>query len=388
MINIDERCTGCGACYNACPKKCISMKPNNEGFLYPEINIDECIKCRKCTNVCPIEKKVEKKSFEIKVFAALTKNYDILLKSSSGGIFTVIANLIIENNGVVFGSIFDKDMQVEHIGINNKEQLKLLQGSKYVQSNTKNTFKDVEKFLKEGTKVLYSGTPCQIDGLKKYLRKEYENLITIDLICHGVPSQLFFDKYINYLEIKNKSKIDEIKFRNKKSNTASLYPYMLTYKTNSKKISIKNPYLDPFYYAFHKGMNLRESCYKCKYTNLNRVGDITLGDYWGVKEFHPNIENINGVSLMLINSSKGEKVFNKIKNEIIYEKSKLEFVACKNKCLSKPSERSIIRNYIYKELNQKGFKGIIKRYLRPKKYIILKFKRFIKDRNNKERFFY
>lgn len=374
MICDSELCTGCGACYNICPKEAINMQENEEGFLYPKIDEKKCVNCNLCEKTCPVSRKENLSNIKSEVYAAINKDGNILMKSSSGGLFSVLAEETINKGGYVYGSIFDEQLNVIHTCVNSKKKLEKLRGSKYVQSNVGDTFKTVKKQLESGQKVLYSGTPCQIAGLKAYLNKEYENLITVDLICHGVPSQKFFNKYIKH--ISKGKEIKAFKFRNKDKNDCNIM--ILSYQIGKKKKEIRNPQLDPYYNAFLSQKNYRESCYQCKYANLNRVGDFTLGDFWGVEKYHKKFNNDYGVSVILINTKKAKYFFEEnIKNRIIYEKTNIEYVKVKNQNLNAPSQRPQERDNIYTDLNKYGFKYITKKYLRPKNYIIIKLKSFI-----------
>ena len=280
-----KNCTGCSACLQKCPKQCISMIANEEGFLYPVIDEKKCINCGLCTKVCPQLKKIKEESTEYpKAYAMRNKNTEELKQSSSGGIFKVLANYVLENDGVVFGVAYDENLNVNHIKVKDKEKLKLLQGSKYVQSNINNTYKEAEKELKKNKIVLFSGTPCQIAGLNSFLMKYYDNLITCDLVCHGVPSQKLFKKYIEFLSEKFKSKVVKYNFRSKNKKGWGLVSQV---ETKDGKIRFVEPDFDPYYSNFLSSNTYRESCYKCYYSNCNRVSNITLADYWGINRIHP-----------------------------------------------------------------------------------------------------
>lgn len=213
----DSQCYGCRACEQICPKSAITINPNEEGFLYPVLEETRCVKCGLCQKVCPFDSKLEKHSEEIRVFAAQYKNKSSLRTCSSGGIFTAIANYVLENGGEVAGCIYDENFIAVHILTDNPTIVEKMKGSKYVQSDTTHICLEIQGKLKAGKLVLFSGTPCQVDGLKQFLQKSYDNLITVDLICHGVPSPLFFEKYIKYIERK-KGKITDIRFRDKERN--------------------------------------------------------------------------------------------------------------------------------------------------------------------------
>lgn len=376
-------CCGCGACFQKCPQKAILMKENEEGFLYPIIDKEKCINCGLCEKICPQFKKVPKKEIP-QAYAVRNKNLEELKNSSSGGFFIILANYVIENNGVVFGAAYDENLNVNHIKIKDKENLKLLQGSKYVQSNINNTYKEAEKELKENKMVLFSGTPCQIAGLNSYLVKDYDNLITCDLVCHGVPSQKLFKKYIEFLSEKFKSKIVLFNYRNKEKQGWDYFS-KIKIKTIDKKVRYLEPDFDPYYFNFLSGTISRECCYRCHYSTFDRVANITLGDYWGIHKIHPKFYSPNGNSLILINDNKGQDIFDKVKDKIELLKSDIEKAAKYNKNLEKPIIRKNIRDTIYyvdKESSKNYIKNNLKVRFNLKKIIKLiiptKIKRIIK----------
>lgn len=342
-------CCGCSSCIQKCPKNAIEMQANEEGFLYPKIDKKKCINCEICIKACPQLKKMKlTNTVYPKSYAMYNKNYNEQLKSSSGGIFSAISNYVLENNGVVFGAAFDSSLQVKHIKVDNKENLDLLRTSKYVQSNINGTYKDAENELKNNRFVFFTGTPCQIAGLNTYLAKKYENLITADFVCHGVPSQKLFDKYIEYLSNKYHSKVTKYNFRNKEKKGWALVSKI---ETESGKIKYIEPGLDPYYSNFLRGTTYRESCYSCRYTNCNRISDITLADYFAITKIHADFYNENGVSLILINNEKGMKIINKISKNIEFIETDLEFAANNNENLLRPSKRLKERDNIYDEIN-------------------------------------
>ena len=235
-------------------------------------------------------------------------------------------------------------------------------------------FREVKEELKKGRYVLYSGTPCQIAGLKNSIEDKYlEKLITIDLICHGVPSQYFFDQYIKY--ISNKKDIKDFKFRHKIKNDNNCL--ILHYKKGNRKVNIKNPMIDPYYYAFLNGYIYRECCYNCKYANDKRVGDITIGDFWGVEKYYKEFKDIPGVSVVIINTEKGKKLIEKISNNFILKECNIDYVKKHNNNLVKPTERLDIRDKIFIDLDKYGFKYIANKYCTPKNKNILKIKSYI-----------
>lgn len=359
-----KECCGCSACMQKCPTKAISMVEDKEGFLYPVIDKNRCIKCGLCVNICPqlSYKQVENEGFP-KAYACYNKNTDALSKSSSGGIFSVIADCVLNKNGVVVGAAFDENLILHHIAINSKEDLYKLRGSKYLQSDINEMYKKTEEELKNNKTVLFTGTPCQIAGLKTYLIKDYDNLITADLVCHGVPSQKIFSKYVEYLENKYKSKIKSFNFRSKEKRGWGLTARI---KTENGKIIDKNSSFDPYYNAFLQCETYRESCYQCKYTSYYRASDITMADYWGILSVHPEFYSEKGVSLILINTEKGKRIFDIISDRINYIKTDIDKASQKNMNLRHPSNRPDKRNYVYKNIDEKSCNKFVKENLKIK----------------------
>ena len=354
MKNIDEmdkkKCCGCRACEQVCPKHAIKMIENEEGFFEPRIDKALCVDCGLCIKKCAQCNDIGnyRKMNQSKVFAAKNKNKEEQSQSSSGGVFSVIANYIIENNGIVYGCVFNEHMEAEHIGIENKEDLVKLRGSKYVQSNTQCTYSEVKKYLENGSYVLYSGTPCQIAGLRLFLGEEYGNLITIDLLCHGVPSEKIFKKYLKWLEQKNNSKVKEYFFRNKQKTTWGLtYKPRVLFEKGTKLLSGNT---DPYIKAFLKGTILRESCYNCKYTSFERVGDITLGDFWGIENEYPKFWDSKGVSFIKLNTNKSLELFDKIKSQIEYIEVNYEAVLKYANPMKESTKRMDSRDLLSKKL--------------------------------------
>lgn len=310
-------CCGCGACMNICPRKAISMTEDECGFVYPEIDAELCIRCGKCKKVCAFQN-TEETNYPLRTIAAVSKNKEQASNSASGGIFAAIAELFIKNNGVVYGAAFDEAWNVSHREISKVDEIHVLQGSKYVQSNIGLTYTQAKEKLENGNKVLFSGTPCQIAGLKKYLGKNYENLLTIDIVCHGVPSGKIFQSYIKYLENKENGTLKYFTFRDKTIGWG--INGCAKFETRSGKIKEKRLWqsASSYLYYFVKGWIYRENCYCCKYAGKNRPGDITLGDYWGIEKEHPEYlkssgwDENNGISVVIANSENGEKYLHQI----------------------------------------------------------------------------
>lgn len=364
-----DNCTGCRMCEQICPAKAIHIQENKEGFIEPVVDNKICTNCGLCSSRCPQLNDVSSKRLKkIEAFAAKNIDKQEQIQSSSGGIFSVIANYVLENNGIVYGAAYNSNLEVEHIGIENKSELFKLRGSKYVQSNTKNTFTDVKKNLENDRLVLYTGTPCQIAGLKNFLGKEYENLILVDLVCHGVPSPKLFKKYVNWLEQKNKSKVKSYQFRNKKKFAWGSYGAEITFENNKIKY-IAAP-LDSYYKSFLEAKTFRNVCYKCKYATTNRLGDITLMDYWGIENQYPNFVDSKGVSAILVNTNKGKQIVKKLNKKMYLLKTTVMNVAKENRNLNSPSDRSKIRADVYKNIENLDYQKYAGKNLKFEKRII------------------
>ena len=356
-----KSCCGCEACANICPKQAITMEPDRYGFVYPVINNNLCIDCRLCKKVCAFQNIPVTSDVPMAVYAAVNRNKQIIKNSSSGGIFGALASIVLEKNGIVFGCAWNHDMNPEHICIDKLSDLSKLQGSKYVQSRINNTYIKVQEQLRNEKYVLFTGTPCQVAALKSFLGKDYDNLITADLICHGVPSQAFFNDYINHLEAKYNGKCIDINFRDK-SNGWSLM-VKLTYIKNSKKYEKKIPNSASYYYNyFLNGYIYRDSCYNCKYAGGTRQGDFTMGDYWGIEKHHPDIITKYGVSALLINNKKGMELCDKLMEYLELTPSTFEQVRENNGQLCQPIPMSSKREEILEIWINGGAEALARRF--------------------------
>lgn len=375
MINIDNKshCCGCEACKQVCPKACISMHKDNEGFLYPEINISECIRCNLCEKVCPFHNKIQER-IPLNVYAAKNNNEEMRLKSSSGGIFTPIAESIISKGGIVFGAAFDENWNVYHTYTDTIEGLSKFRGSKYVQSRIGDSFVKAKEFLQNNKIVLFTGTPCQIAGLKRFLKKDYPDLFTVDVKCHGVPSPKVWQYYIKERNGgKSTDSIKNIEFRNKKYGW---YDYQFTMESPYGTYKCSNQ-KDAFFKGFLEHLCIRPSCYLCKYKNGSSYSDITLADFWNIKKVFPYFDDNKGISCIIINSEKGKLLLNKIKNHIQLEETTYD--ACEGwlKDYQVPTERK----FFFEKLESKKNKisQLIIDYTRPSLIFTLKrtIKRFL-----------
>lgn len=357
----NKDCCGCEACANICPEQAITMRLDMYGFIYPVINRDLCVDCGLCRKICAFQNIPITSDKPLATYAATNKSTDVMINSSSGGLFSALATVVFEQNGVVFGCAWNSNMKPEHICIDKPLEIKKLQGSKYVQSRIKNAYIQVQRYLENGKYVLFTGTPCQIAALKSFLNKNYDNLITADLICHGVPSQAFFKDYINQLEDKLKGKIIDFNFRDK-SNGWSLLA-KATYIKNSKTYFKKIPNSSSYYYTyFLYGDIYRDSCYKCKYAGGNRQGDFTMGDYWGVERIHPNIKTKYGVSVLLVNSQRGMSLIDKMEKYLDLTPSTFEQVKVNNGQLCRPTPMSSKRDEILNSWHNGGLEAVASKY--------------------------
>ncbi len=355
MICQKDKCTGCYACYNICPKKAISLKEDDFGFIYPQVDKEKCINCGLCKKICPQINSKLKMLQPNKVYAVYSNDNKVREKSTSGGVATIISKAILIQNGVVYGAanLFDKK-EFEYIRIDDAKNLYMIQGSKYVHCYVKNAYTNAKEDLLKGKKVLFIGTPCQIAGLKAFLIKDYENLYTIDIICHGVPGQkLLFED----LKSKNIEKKDFaiIRFRDKKGFNLSIYKDKQEFEKNK---SLKSIYanLDYFYKNFLRGNIYRENCYTCKYANDNRISDITLGDFWGLsKDSKAYDDERLGISAVICNTIRGETLFSLIKNEVTSDERTYDEAKKFNEQLKHPMKKSKQYYIFRKNYLKKGF---------------------------------
>ena len=365
MIEITNKkdCCGCFACANICPKSCIEMLSDNEGFLYPKVYKDKCVDCGLCEKVCPIINKPKTAENKQTALAVINKDESIRLNSSSGGVFSLLASNIIENGGVVFGAALSEDCKsASHISAQTLQELELLRGSKYVQSKIGNTYKEVKTFLENGKKVLFSGTPCQVSGLYTFLGKEYENLFTCDFICHGVPSPLVWEKYVELREKKAASKTRRTFFRHKKYGW-KMYSVQFIFKNCTEYIQIINN--DLYMRGFLANLYLRPSCYDCKFKGINRPSDITLADFWGVEKVCPEMYDNKGTSLLILNSDKGKKLFGLISDGTVNKEVDLNVAISFNSAAIKSVVVPQKRNDFFADLNSIPTKKLFKKYCKP-----------------------
>lgn len=344
------------------------MREDQAGFLYPQIEYEKCLECGVCVRTCPVmNSSIEQSHLSApSVYAAQIADCKHLSQSSSGGVFVALAKNVIENGGVVYGAAFDADLDVKHMRAEIMSEVAAMQGSKYVQSNIGSIFISVKQDLLDSRVVLFSGTPCEVAGLNAYLEKPYPNLITVDILCHGVPSHKLWHAYLEYLEFLRKSKITDYRFRDKSKwgwgNWGS-YTYEKNARMHKHYFTVAADY---FYSLYFKENCFRESCYLCKFASLPRQGDITLGDYWGIANAHPEFNAENGASVVFINTEIGQKYFELIRPQLYAINSLAEHAISNNKTLVMPTQRPASRNGFYERFNYDDFEASAKRYCRLK----------------------
>ncbi len=358
-----RNCTGCTACVSICPVGCISMLADTKGFLHPQIDTAKCINCGLCEKICPITVTKEQNDTSLPLaYAAKINDDEIREKSSSGGIFTAVAEQIIENEGIVYGAAFAKDFSVKHISVKGKKDLDLLRRSKYVQSDLNNCFTEIKEHLEKGEAVLFTGTPCQVTGLLSYLKKPYDNLTTLDFVCHGVPSPMVWKAYLDYQQKKYNSKITKLNFRDKSKG----------WKKSSIRLDFENgdtyskPFgEDPFMKAFLANLILRSSCYHCQNKSLHHNSDLTIADYWGIDKIDAAIDDDKGLSLILAQTERGSKILDSINHKITLHTTDISKAIPFNPCLINSVAPHNFINYFYNRLGKKDFSELVNACLSP-----------------------
>lgn len=354
-----ESCTGCGACAAICPQKCISMQIDESGFYFPQCEANKCIQCGLCEKICPVLHP-QSVSNTNRAFAAYTKNDKLRWESSSGGVFSELALHVIKKGGAVFGAAYDDKYRVVHICVENEENLCKLRGAKYAQSDISDCISQVKEHLCRQQIVLFAGTPCQVAGLKAVLRKHYPNLITVDFVCHGVPSALVWQKYVLYRACQdNNGKVpDHINLRSKITGW-SRYHYSNVYDYgDNRKYSVINS-SDLYMKLFIGDYINRLSCTDCHFKGYGRVSDITLGDFWGIWDLIPEMDDNKGTSLIVIHSASGQQIMNNIADKLQLCEVTLEQASAQNPSLLKSSPASEDRTYILRACVEGNFNEIL-----------------------------
>lgn len=356
MVDIGNKCCGCGNCVAVCPKHCIEMKSDTRGFLYPIIDEDACIHCGRCERMCPVLNANAERAEDTAFFAAINNNKADRAAGSSGGFFPVLAEYVLEHSGVVFGAAFNEDAHhLRHVVIEKKDDLRALRGSKYIQSDLDQSIARAEEYLKAGRQVLFTGTPCQIAALYTSLEKPYSTLITMDVICHGVASPLLWRKYTEELEVRYKSKMRNAAFRDKKYGWRA---YSMCISFQNGKTYRQFFKQDPFGKAFLSNLMLRPSCFECSFKTIQRPSDFTAGDFWGNGKLMPDDDY--GISLILIHSDRGKKIWEEINKKFEYKELSKERAVNGNTPLYESSKCELDIERFYNSVFCEGFEEAVK----------------------------
>ncbi len=382
-IKNNKLCSGCSACAMICPHKCITMSNDTWGFMYPAVEAEKCVNCGLCEVICPDLQNALQKSDRIpEAYIAMGKDDVIREKSSSGGVFSLLAQQVLSQGGVVFGAAFDDGFHsVNHIAVETVQELEKLRGSKYVQSTIGCSYADVKMHLEQGRVVLFSGTPCQISGLKAFLKKEYDTLYLQDIVCHGVPSPAVWDAYLQHLEERFGGKAMGVSFRDKKDGWKN-YRISIAFD-NGKTYSVA--YADDLYMrGFLRNYYLRPSCYACKHKGLERESDITLADCWGVEDVCPELDDNKGTSLVIVSSPKGKRLFDGAANELRIKKVDVNSVLAYNQSIVRSASTPVEYDQFAQEFQQRRIENLLKKYCSVS--IMRRIKKKLKSLRGKRRF--
>lgn len=385
MIITDNKamCCGCATCEMVCPTHSISINIDNAGFTFPTINSTSCINCNLCEKSCPILNHTNQENLEHDVYIAYAKSESVRFNGSSGGMFGLIAQHIINEGGVVYGAAFDENLNLKCTCAETIDDLQPLYKSKYIQSDLSHIFFKIKDQLDNNIQVLFVATPCQVCALKLFLKKEYDNLLTVDFVCHGVPSQHFFDKCRAYVEKKEKLTITGYSFRTKKKNGSTPHYYTIKYVKNNKSRQRTALYIDsPFYLGFQKYITLRDSCYDCHFSSSNRVSDITIGDFHEVDKYIDGINRFDGISSFVINTEKGNCIWSAIKGNTVFYQMDFKKLIANKEFMCGSTQKPKERDAFLKALISEEFEIVVKKYLNSKKqftkrvyYLLPKFVR-------------
>lgn len=354
------QCCGCGACGDICPKGAISMEMK-DGFLYPVVHDALCVDCGLCQKVCAFRREKITQSNSLKAFACKSKDAQVRLKSSSGGIFTAISDWVLAQGGAVYGASYDEAMVVRHSRTETAQGRDRMRGSKYVQSDIAGVFRQVKEDLQRGKQVLFSGTPCQVSALKSFLGREYEKLILVDIVCHGVPSPEVWGKFMAYIGEKYGKNPIDYAFRDKEVSWRSYSP-KVTFADGTTVGA--NDHTGSFIELFRYDVCLRPSCTACRYTSMHREGDFTIGDFWGIEAVMPELDDGKGVSALLVNSDKGEALLAQLSDELELHACTPEQIAYRQPNMRCPSSHSTKAASFASDLRGMSFDKVLKRYTR------------------------
>lgn len=362
MVSDHEACTGCGVCALNCPVGCITMKESGEGFFYPDVDKEKCTGCGFCEEKCHLNS--SGRFEEGKAYAVISRNEDELQRSSSGGVFSVLARKILDGGGIVVGCELQDGTYPRHVIIREPADLCRLRGSKYVESDLAPILRELAEEAKNGRKILFSGTGCQIGAVRSLLGAN-DNIIYAEILCHGVPSRSLFQRHNEFIEQKYGDKLTDIRFRCKE-NASWNTSYRFAYTFRSGKTIVIPAYRDAYYMNFIKSSIMRPSCYRCAYAGNRRIGDITLGDYWGVENYHPELDASKGVSAVLVNTPAGERLFHECGEELTVIPTKAQYVQERVHAMKAPIPKPPERDGIYARIEEIGYAAWNRQYNRSK----------------------
>lgn len=363
-----DECCGCKACGDVCPLKAITFTLDEEGFFYPNVN-DECIDCGLCSKVCPAKNElVTNGSKNQKFVGSLDKDKTRRDKGSSGGLFGLLASVLLLEGYEICGVAFDENLQLKHCFANSEDEVGKQKKSKYLQSDCGGIYKQIKQKVKDGKKVMFVGTPCQCAALKRFLGELDSSVVIVDFACHGVPSQDLFDKCIHYYEERHNCRVLSYSFRHKTRRYGSPQNYLLNIEKGNKTFAVEGKYYqEPFYCGFQKYITLRPSCYQCKFARTERVGDITLADFWGIEDATKKWDRTAHPSLVILNSEKGWELFEKVKPEIEFFETTKEKAVKQNGSLIAPTKKSPGRDLFFDDLRYFPFEEVVNKHLKVKR---------------------
>ncbi|MGE4585205.1 MAG: Coenzyme F420 hydrogenase/dehydrogenase, beta subunit C-terminal domain [Sphaerochaeta sp.] len=390
-----EKCTGCSACYNICPNSAIRMEEDKEGFLYPHIYLDVCISCGLCEQVCPsiarYNDETLTKHYKKKVFALKHKSDEVRKNSASGGAFSAITDWLFDeysNNAICYGAAYSEHYdEVIHRSAATPNERKAFRGSKYIQSSIGSTYREVCNDLNNGKHIIFTGTPCQVDGLKHYLSKtkiDTERLVLCDIICHGVPSRRLWRAYLDFLISENNSSIVEAATRSKKNGWHKYSPYVV-FRNGKTRVGDVCPDIRTFMQLFFSCLGYRPSCYQCPYANESRISDITIADFWGIEKTHPELDDELGVSLVLVNTRAGGKLIRGLSKYAELVEEDLSDCIAYQRNLQEPVSMPQDREKMWVDFYNHGFKYIAIKYF---KYDLLSKAKLLLRRIMSSKLFY
>lgn len=375
-----EYCTGCTACASACPKGCISMIPDENSFLCPVIDVDRCISCGLCEKVCPVISPPKKPESEPLAYAAHSRDERMRLESSSGGVFTELAKAVLEAGGAVFGAAYNEQFEVVHICVESEAELTKLRGAKYAQSDMRGVFTEVKARLDAGQKVMFSGTPCQVGGLKTYLRKDYENLLTVDFVCHSVPSPMAWQEYVKYrAEQDNGGELPESINLRAKETGWSRYQYSNLFQYGGGVAHTAKSGDSLYMKLFVGGYINRESCANCQFKGYSRVSDLTIGDFWGIWDIAPEMDDNKGTSVILVQSERGVELLEQISEQLVLKPVTPEEASLQNQAILKSSAPNAQQPEILDLIKMGRIAECEKGLLSRSTTLLQKVKQFVKE---------